>query len=328
MGSKAEAPPPRDIAQEGRDTLQTQIDLAPQQFGAESQFAPQYADLYAQITRNQAPQLQDLYGQLNTQQRTQDINDVATLGPQAMAAYRAANPQLASVQDAMTNRALTAQNPMSLLGPADQVTSTNNYATKALLDSTLGELAKGGSLSQSETMGIQNSTLNRFNQAGRANDASAIAGTALNQDSAQQARLGQRQQAVAGAAGLFNHDLDAQLQAAMANQSANFQTGAQNQAAQLGNAQYMDSLLGNTGQFLAQTQQDPFALVLGRSSAAQNSQTGNTGMFDPFSTYGSDLYNTNYNAQAAASNANANNSGALAGAGIGGGAMIGAAFIM
>ena len=39
------APPPRDYGAETRDTLQAQIDLAPQLFASESQYRPQYADL-------------------------------------------------------------------------------------------------------------------------------------------------------------------------------------------------------------------------------------------------------------------------------------------
>lgn len=329
MGSThVDAPPPRNLAQEGTDTLNTQIALAPQQFAAESQFAPQYADLYASIMRDQAPQYQALTGQLNTQQRQQDINDVSTLGPQAMAAYRAANPQLSGVQDMMYQRAQSATGPMSMLGQPDQVSAGTNAGTDALLASTLGELAKGGSLSQSETMGISNNVLNRFNQAGRANDAGAIADTALGLDSAQQQRLGQRQAAVAGAAGLQQQYLNSSLSAQQSNQGANMTTGMANQQAQLSNEQYINQLLGNTGNFLVSTQQDPFSLVLGRSNAAQETATGNTGMFDPFNSYSSDLYNTNYNAQAAANNASGSNAGAQNGAMIGGSAMITAAIIM
>ena len=40
-----DAPPPRDYQKETRDTLEAQIELAPQLFASESQYRPQYADL-------------------------------------------------------------------------------------------------------------------------------------------------------------------------------------------------------------------------------------------------------------------------------------------
>lgn len=45
MGTKVEAPEPRNYPQETRDTLQAQIDLAPKLYAAEAQFQPQYANL-------------------------------------------------------------------------------------------------------------------------------------------------------------------------------------------------------------------------------------------------------------------------------------------
>ena len=46
MGSTTvEAPPARDYAKETGDTLQTQIDLAPQLYESEAKYRPQYADL-------------------------------------------------------------------------------------------------------------------------------------------------------------------------------------------------------------------------------------------------------------------------------------------
>jgi len=45
MGSTVSAPPPRDYAQETRDTLAAQIDLAPARYAAEAQYQPKYAAL-------------------------------------------------------------------------------------------------------------------------------------------------------------------------------------------------------------------------------------------------------------------------------------------
>ena len=46
MGSTTvEAPPERDYGEETRDTLESQIALAPQLYASEAQFRPQYANL-------------------------------------------------------------------------------------------------------------------------------------------------------------------------------------------------------------------------------------------------------------------------------------------
>lgn len=280
-----------------------------------------------------APYLQGLQGQLNTQQRTQDITDVENLGGRAVAAFNAANPQLNMIRNLLTSRAANATGPMDMLGQADQVSGGTNYGTQALLSSTLGELAKGGSLGAGETRDITNDVLTRFNRAGRAGDRAAVAGTALGLDSAQQARLAQRQTAVGNASNLYNADLSRQLTADQSNQQYNFSTGYANQQAQLGNANYINQLLSGTGNFLAATQTDPFQAVLGRSAGLSNSmaatgqaQQGNTyqgsSQFDPFNSYAQDLYNTNYNAQSAANISGLNNQSALTGAGIGAGATI------
>lgn len=67
MSTSVEAPPPRNYGQETRDTLQAQIDLAPQRFQAESTFQPQYTRLNLDnLTTSlrgdgQTPGLLDLY---------------------------------------------------------------------------------------------------------------------------------------------------------------------------------------------------------------------------------------------------------------------------
>lgn len=355
------------------------------------------------------------------------------------------------------------------LSPYERVTSAPNVGSQALLGNALGELAKGGSLGFAEQRGIENAVADRYNQAGRANDPIAIANMALGLDSAQQARLAQRQGAVATAAGLTQGDLaqrlsalqgnqgaqlqlqnlglgmatsdvnrqlaaqqtnqsaflqgqglslnqaqtnqDAMLRAALANQSSGLQAGLANQSAnlqaglanqqaattanaqrlaqaqanqdaalraalanqgsnlqallanqqvsqntgmqnaawaqqmalanqqaQLQNAQYTSNLLGQTGNFLAGTAQDPFKLVLGTGSglgtaagtygqaAGASGYQGLNQMFDPFSSYSSDLYNTNYNAANARAISAANNSAGLWGGLLGlGGKAAGAA---
>ena len=61
MGTTVKAPPPRDYGKETRDTLQAQIDLAPQLYGAEEKFRGKFAQLDMDIAQQITPQLLDLY---------------------------------------------------------------------------------------------------------------------------------------------------------------------------------------------------------------------------------------------------------------------------
>jgi hypothetical protein len=112
----------RDLAQEQKDTLQNQIDLAPQRYAMESQYRPLYdqmdlasmhnalygsggnkglLDTYFQdiAPRSQAGELQAAQGQ-----READISAVEQLGPRATAAMRAVNPQQTALLDAITQQ--------------------------------------------------------------------------------------------------------------------------------------------------------------------------------------------------------------------------------
>ena len=101
MGTKVKAPKPRNYGQETRDTLQAQIDLAPDIFAAEKEFRGQYAQLDLDIAKQLAPDLLDLYetsqrrlGALDREtlsaQRGADIADIEQYGTRAMKSYRSA----------------------------------------------------------------------------------------------------------------------------------------------------------------------------------------------------------------------------------------------
>lgn len=120
MGSTTvQAAPPRDYAQETRDTLATQLQLAPQLFASESTYQPLYTqlalqnaqtsllggngqmgliDLYSRIN----PQLSQISADSNTAQRTADIRDVENLGARASQAFLDANPELKAQLDRAT----------------------------------------------------------------------------------------------------------------------------------------------------------------------------------------------------------------------------------
>ena len=267
MGSSVDVPAARSVATEGRDTLQAQIELAPDQYAAQAKYQPLYAALNNETLQQQlfgpngdgsgilgmmqkaAPQIAASSSAANTAQRTADVGDVANLAPAAAAAFKAANPQEASLMDSLNQRA------------------------QAGLDA-------GGSLDPGMAAATQ--------QAARSASAARGFGTGGS---------------------------DASVEALFAGQQAN--------ALQQQRQQFAQSVVGQD----QSTSVDPFQAILGRSSnavagaggamqQAGSSAAGGPSLFNPWNSYSSDLYNTNYNANAAAGIANANNSTALQAAGI------------
>lgn len=130
-----DAPTPRNYGQETRDTLQAQVDLAPQKYAAEAQFAPQYQALQLGLLKSAMPQLLDVYsqaaprmGQIESASRSAsragDIADISNLGPQARAAIRATNPDQAAMIDRLTAQANSGLAAGSNLTPEQQNAAT------------------------------------------------------------------------------------------------------------------------------------------------------------------------------------------------------------
>lgn len=118
MGTKIKAPAPRNYAQETRDTLQAQVDLAPQLYAAEEKFRGKYAQLDLDIAKKLAPDLLDLYetsqrrlGALDREtlsaQREADIASIEQLGGRAKAAFEAANPEQAALMAELNKQAMS-----------------------------------------------------------------------------------------------------------------------------------------------------------------------------------------------------------------------------
>jgi len=122
----ADAPPPRDYAKETRDTLQAQVDLAPELYAAEASQEygrPAEARLNLEILRDVmrgsqgTPGLLELYEQdvmpglaradvagLDVS-REGDIAAVERLGPRATEAFRQANPEQAALMAELNRQA-------------------------------------------------------------------------------------------------------------------------------------------------------------------------------------------------------------------------------
>jgi len=384
MGSTTvQAPQQPNIAQAATSTEQAQIDLAPQQYGAVSQYAPQYQDLANQLAQQSlfgttsspgelslyqqaAPQLQSLQSQLNAQQAGANVSLVNQLGGQATAAFQNANPQLQQVQTGLTNLATSGANPVGGINATNWGSNYNQGVGNAIAQNQVGgmgstvdqlnntaqqQLALGGSVSPQQAATISGQILANYNQQGRANDPTAIAGLATGLDTYSQQLLQQREANAAGAGGLQQQAQQANLSGALAGQGLQFQgsaTQAQqqlaaqqaNQAAQQFNAQYQAGTLGQAGSLLAQTSVNPFSAILGQSGAigtasgaqgqggASSTLQGQQNAFNPF-PMATSLYN-NYTGQVANANqTNATTSAGLFGGGISaigtlGGAAIGA----
>lgn len=114
MGStKVEAPPPRDYGKETRDTLQSQVDLAPQLYESEAKYRPQYANLERGIMLENLgldPRmgLLDAFRQISGAQKdiqydatAADIDMIRELGPELAEAQRQADPEADALRQAI-----------------------------------------------------------------------------------------------------------------------------------------------------------------------------------------------------------------------------------
>jgi len=130
--ASVEAPTPRNYAAETRDTLQAQLDLAPQKYAAEAQFAPKYQALQLGLLQQATPELLALYKEqiaptmgeveaaARSRSRAGDIADISTLGPQARAAIKAASPEQAALADTLTAQAQSGLAAGTRLTPEQQ----------------------------------------------------------------------------------------------------------------------------------------------------------------------------------------------------------------
>lgn len=304
-----ELPEERSLAEEGRETLQTQIELAPQMFEARASTEygdPAYAQLNMDVLRQTLPQAIDLYGQAiegispiqqaaARSQREADIRDVRELGPQFQEAVRAANPEQYALMNRLTTQAENA-------GPTELETM--------LVDRAKMELGKGDSLSDDEVRKVRQDTRAAYNDRGMFRSNRAIGEETLNLDASRRNRLAQRFAMASNAAGIERSGQSA---------DRSFQQGV----AGMWGASTTDPLLAVTGRPSQAT--NP---AMAQQSLAQRQTQQTANYFNPFSPYAMDLYNTNYNAALNANIASSNNTASLIGAGIGAGGMLGGAAIL
>ncbi len=139
-----DAPAPRNYAQETADTLRTQLELAPQRYAAEAQFAPKYQALQLDLVRQATPELLALYrdqiaptmGQVEAASRAAsragDIADIAKLGPQARAAIQGFAPEQTQIADILARNATSGLLAGSQLTPEQQPSHSTRIGSQPL----------------------------------------------------------------------------------------------------------------------------------------------------------------------------------------------------
>ena len=139
MGTKVAAPPPRDYAQETRDTLKTQIDLAPELYAAEASDEygqPAYTrlglesleqallgaegqrgllELYANYVN---PAMSGMESDADRFRRQSDLRDVEEYGGRATAALLGADSYKKELSDELSRQALSELQAGATLDPS------------------------------------------------------------------------------------------------------------------------------------------------------------------------------------------------------------------
>lgn len=272
--------PEQDYYKQTHDTLQAQVDMAPEVFRANATYQPLYAGLnfgiydkfaplYAQTGRDIAPIQADTASYLNTAQRTSDIADVTKLGPQAVAAIRAANPQQSQLLDTLTSQAM-------------------------------GELARDGALSPDETRQITQQSRAGFDTRGMQRSNPAVFSEVLDLEGARRTRRNEGRQFAGNVLGYQKSIYGDPFQAVLGRSNSNlaFAQGG-------GGSQNM----GVTPQANAYSIFNPesqYAQSLYNNNASNALQANIAG-----ANLTSDYYNTIYNANAAQKIAQGNNQAAL-----------------
>ena len=129
-----DAPAPRDMAQESRDSLQAQVDIAPAQFAATKEFSGQYNDLNLKNLRDTilgngttpglvdditaaSPKLQAAASASSSAQRAADLADLQKMGASAVDAVRSADPAQKALVDKLNSVAMTGLDSGAKLDP-------------------------------------------------------------------------------------------------------------------------------------------------------------------------------------------------------------------
>jgi hypothetical protein len=182
FSSAPDAAPRRNYRDELNQTLRGDQDVAPGYFALNQQFQPLYTGLQLDNTRLSALGYDDEsgahhpgtleLGRTSTEfNRAGDVQDVATYGPAATAAYLNANPWLGQGLANLSGRMV--DSPL--------LSTLNTQAND--------ELAQGGQLSPEQLRNVNQGTRSLFAANGMAHGNQALGAELLNREGAQQQRL-------------------------------------------------------------------------------------------------------------------------------------------
>jgi len=270
-GTSVEAPPPRNYGAETKDTLETQINLAPALYNSEATYRPQYANLERGIMLENlgldpSLGLLDAFRQISSAQKdiqsdatSRDIDMIRDLGPQLAEAQRAADPEAEALRQSIMAEASA--------GLEEGGGEFDELARQAKEDYMLGQ-----GLTDFEKRELDQQVLEGAAERGMTMQASTLQDQIAERLSADRSLRDQRRN-------VFERSL--------ANQSAARQQGLQNAstAFTMGNFDPLLALTGRTGQASGMAQQG-----FGGSAFTLDSSPA---IFNPESNYAGSLFGSN-----------------------------------
>ena len=315
-----EAPPPRDYGKETADTLQAQVNLAPQLYASEAQFRPQYADLERQIMLkqlglNQNMGLLEAYEKaiIPSQVRQKyasakgEVDMIKELGPELVEAQRAVDPLAEDIRKKVmtsTRDTLDDTNPFDRLveRKAANLGTANDY--QEVVDQTQEEFRAGQGLTETEQRDLEQRVLAGAADRGMEAQGSTLA-NAMEQRLSANRTLGRQRSsdllAALTARDQLERGRDMDYSRSLQNQQAYQQQQLQNAGAAygMGNFDVLAALTGRSGMAPAQAQQ--------QFGSAQFALDSSPGIFNPESQYAGQLATQNSQAQMDARTASASN---------------------
>jgi len=164
-------PATRDYYAETADTLQAQIDMAPELFRSNLKYMPAYAGLNYRIQSHFLPKYAEVGRGITTAGRTQDMADLQALAPQVTDAYRLANPEAAALLDELNKEAAA-------------------------------QLATGGALTPDEQRAVEQNSRAAYNDRGMVLGDPAVFSEVMNLDAAKRTKQKENQALASSVLGL------------------------------------------------------------------------------------------------------------------------------
>ncbi len=315
-----EAPPPRDYGKETADTLQAQVDLAPQLYASEARFRPQYADLERQIMLKQLglnPNmgLLQAYEQaiVPSQVRQKlasargEVDMIKELGPELVEAQRSVDPLAEDIRKKVmtsTRDTLDDTNPFDRLvqRKAANLGTANDY--QEVVDQTQEEFRAGQGLTETEQRDLEQRVLAGAADRGMEAQGSTLANAMEQRLSANRGLGRQRREdllTALTARDQLERGRDMDYSRALQNQQAYQQQQLQNAGAAYGmsNFDVLAALTGRSGMAPQQATQ--------QFGSAQFALDSSPAIFNPESQYAGQLATQNSQAQMDARTATAAN---------------------